>query len=68
MIRLLSILGSIYNLKKPKVKYKGKKLYKNTHGSMYRVVPNYKHRRMTQHRKMLRKLEAQIKQLNFSVK
>ncbi|MDH4242080.1 MAG: hypothetical protein OEW48_21165 [Phycisphaerae bacterium] len=47
-------------MKKPKLKHKGKKLYKNTHGSMYRVVPNYKHRRMIQHRKMLRILKAQL--------
>jgi hypothetical protein len=47
-------------LKKRKLKSKGKKIYKNTHGRMRRVVRNYKIRYMEKQRKMLRKLKAQL--------
>jgi len=47
-------------LKKRKLKSKGKKLYKNTHGRMYRVVRNYKIRHMVKQRKILRKIKAQL--------
>ena len=47
-------------MKKRKLKSKGKKLYKNTHGRMHRVVRNYKVRYMDKQKKMLRKLEAQL--------
>jgi hypothetical protein len=49
------------DLKKRKMKSKGKKLYKNTHGRMHRVVRNYKIRHMEKQRKMLRKLKAQLR-------
>jgi hypothetical protein len=47
-------------LKRRKLKNKGKKLYKNTHGKMYRVVRNYKVRYMVKQKKMIRKLKAQL--------
>jgi hypothetical protein len=47
------------DLKKRKLKSKGKKLYKNTHGRIRRVVRNYKIRHMEKQGKMLRKLKAQ---------
>jgi hypothetical protein len=37
--------------KKPKRKAKGKKLYKNTHGTWYRVRLGYRLRRKIKHRK-----------------
>jgi hypothetical protein len=45
--------------KKPKRKEKGKKLYKNTHGTRYRVRRSYKLRRMIKQREMLRTLQAE---------
>jgi len=45
--------------KKPKRKDKGKKLYKNTHGTWYRVRPSYKLERKIKQRKMLRELDTQ---------
>jgi hypothetical protein len=47
-------------LKKRKMKSKGKKLYKNTHGKTFRVVRNYKIRHMEKQRETLRKLKAQL--------
>jgi hypothetical protein len=47
-------------LKKRKMKSKGKKLYKNTHGKTFRVVRNYKIRYRDKQREMLRKLKAQL--------
>jgi hypothetical protein len=38
------------------VKHKGKKLYKNTHGTMYRVRLSYRLRRKIKQRKALREL------------
>jgi len=40
--------------KKPKKKEKGKKLYKNTHGTRYRVRLGYRLRQAIKQRKMLR--------------
>jgi len=57
---LSSILEGFCNLKKLKLKHKGKKVYKNTHGSIYRVVRNYKLTRLIQRRKAQRKLAAQL--------
>jgi len=42
------------------MKSKGKKLYKNTHGKMFRVVRNYKIRYREKQKEILRKLEAQL--------
>ena len=44
----------------PKLKGKGKKLYRNAHGTIYRVPPSYRLRRVIRQRKTLRKLEAQL--------
>jgi hypothetical protein len=38
--------------KKPKRKAKGKKRYKNTHGTWHRVKRNYRIRREKKHRKI----------------
>jgi hypothetical protein len=46
--------------KKTKLKAKGKRLYKNTHGDSYRVKPNYKLTKRKQHKKILRKLQEII--------
>jgi hypothetical protein len=40
-------------MKKRKMKSKGKKLYKNTHGKTFRVVRNYKIRYLDKQREML---------------
>jgi hypothetical protein len=45
--------------KKPKRKNKGKKLYKNTHGTLYRIRPSYRLRHKIKQRKMLREMEKQ---------
>jgi hypothetical protein len=45
--------------KKPKRKDKGKKLYKNTHGTWYRVRLGYRIRRKIKKKKMLRELKKQ---------
>ena len=45
--------------KKPKRKNKGKILYKNTHGTWYRVRPSYRLSRKIEQRKMLREMEKQ---------
>jgi hypothetical protein len=47
-------------MKKRKMKSKGKKLYKSTHGKTFRVVRNYKIRYLDKQREMLRKLKAQL--------
>jgi hypothetical protein len=52
-------LSGICRLEEKKNKSKGKKIYKNTHGRMHRVVRNYKIRYMEKQKKMLRKLKAQ---------
>jgi len=46
--------------KKPKLKDKGKKLYRNTHGRHYRVRLSYRLRYKNQESQRLRKLTAQI--------
>ncbi len=58
--RILSGLGRIGNVAKPKLKAKGKKLYKNTHGTICRVRPSFRLARLIRQRKTLRKLEAQV--------
>jgi hypothetical protein len=45
--------------KKPKRKDKGKKLYKNTHGTCYRVRLGYRLRREINQRKMFKELKKQ---------
>ena len=45
--------------KKPKRKDKGKKLYRNTHGTWYRVRLGYRLRRKIKQRKILRKMNKQ---------
>jgi hypothetical protein len=45
--------------KKPKRKDKGKKLYRNTHGTWYRVRRGYRLRHKIKQRKILRELERQ---------
>ncbi len=42
---------------KPRMKEKGKKLYKNTHGTWYRVKLGYRLRRKIKQRKLLRDLK-----------
>jgi hypothetical protein len=42
--------------KKPKRKNKGKKLYKNTHGTWYRVKRGYRLRRAIEQRKIVSEL------------
>jgi hypothetical protein len=44
--------------KKQKLKSKGQKQYKNTHGTVYRVPISYRLRRLMRQRKSARKLEA----------
>ncbi|HII85486.1 TPA: hypothetical protein HA273_02690 [Candidatus Bathyarchaeota archaeon] len=44
--------------RKEKLKSKGKKYYKNTHGTIYRVPISYRLRRVMRQRKTARKLEA----------
>ena len=46
--------------KKPKLKSKGVRLYKNVHGAIYRVPPSFRLTRLRKQRKALRKLEAQL--------
>lgn len=46
--------------KKSKLKDKGKRLYRNTHGRYYRVRLSYRLRYKNRERKRLRKLNAQI--------
>jgi hypothetical protein len=53
-------LGRMSNLHKNKLKKKGRKLYRNAHGSVYRVTPSRRLTRLTLRRKMLRKLETPI--------
>jgi len=57
---MLSGLGAIGNLKRKKQKLKGKgqKLYRNNHGTIYRVPISYRLRRLMRQRKSARKLEA----------
>jgi hypothetical protein len=55
MIPILSILEGFGNLKKPKLKEKGRKHYRSAHGNVYRVVPSKKLTRMIRQRKTLRK-------------
>jgi hypothetical protein len=47
-------------VKKTKLKAKGKKYYKNTHGTVYRVKPNNKLSKKILLRKRQRALKAQI--------
>jgi hypothetical protein len=42
------------------LKHKGKKRYRNNHGTIYRVTPSYRLRRLVQQRKSMRKLEAKL--------
>jgi len=42
--------------RKPKLKEKGKKLYRNTHGHQYRVMSSYRLARIILQRKTQRKL------------
>lgn len=46
--------------KKTKLKAKGKKYYKNTHGDVYRIKPNYKISKKILLKKRQRKLKAQL--------
>ncbi len=46
---------------KVKLKAKGKKYYKNTHGNIYRIKPKYKASKKALLLKRERKLKAQIK-------
>jgi hypothetical protein len=59
VIRMLCRL-EVGNLKrkKQKMKSKGQKLYKNTHGTVYRVPISYRLRRVMAQKKSARKLEA----------
>jgi hypothetical protein len=43
-----------------KLKAKGKRFYKNTHGKIYRIKPNYKLSKQMLLRKRQRKINAQI--------
>jgi hypothetical protein len=43
-------------VKKPKRKDKGKKLYKNTHGTWYRVRRSYRLRRKIKQREIMREM------------
>jgi len=45
--------------KKPKKKEKGKKTYKNTHGTRYRVIRGYRLKRAIKLRKTLREMKPQ---------
>jgi hypothetical protein len=47
--------------KKTKLKEKGKKYYKNTHGSFFRVKPNPKANKRKLLQKRQRKIDAQLK-------
>jgi hypothetical protein len=47
--------------KKTKLKAKGTKYYKNTHGKVYRVRPNPKANKRKVLQKRQRKIDAQIK-------
>lgn len=60
MIRVLLVLGMMNHLKKLKLKKKGKKLYTNAHGNVYRVAAKRGLARLVRRRKMLRKLEAKV--------
>ena len=57
---MLSGLGDVGNLKKKKQKMKGKgqKLYRNNHGTTYRVAIGYRLRRLMREKKSARRLEA----------
>jgi hypothetical protein len=56
-----TVLGGKKDLgKKTKLKVKGKRLYKNTHGNCYRVKPNFRLSRMMQQRKRMRTLNSQM--------
>jgi hypothetical protein len=44
---------------KPKKKEKGKKTYKNTHGTRYRVLRGYRLKRAIKQRKILREMNTQ---------
>ena len=46
--------------KKVKLKAKGKKYYKNTHGNVYRVKPNPKQSKQMALKKLQRRIDAQL--------
>jgi len=52
--------GRTTSMKKTKLKAKGKRYYKNTHGNLYRIKPNFKLNKKILLRKRERALKAQI--------
>jgi hypothetical protein len=58
MIRMLPRLEEMSNLHKNKLKKEGRKLYRSSNGSVYRVTPSRRLARLVLRRKMLRKIEA----------
>ena len=57
---MLLLPRSDQDLKRQKMKNKGKKLYRNTHGIIYRVAPSYRFKQMMRKREITRQLEAKI--------
>gem|GEM_PF-3809010 len=45
--------------KKPKLKTKGQRIYRNTQGRYYRLIASYKIRSVIQHKKRLKRMEPQ---------
>jgi len=52
--------GTTRLTKKVKLKAKGKKYYKNTHGNVYRVKPNPKQSKQMALKKLQRRIDAQL--------